>query len=280
MGMAGFSGVSVAWASGARASPAECMINWLRKSVLAPYAISYSNQWVVVKDASLGRMKVLLGERLGAGVSGAAYSVVTIDSSGTVNFWSGMPLVMKIGHEYPIFGVTQVSIGPLRKLMDKEEADLRAGASWVLQAQEKGFLNRDTAWASGTVPALPILSALVLENGRTAFLKPYLKGTTLAELLEDPSVRFSPAMIRSLNEIYALNDAILRVSGRKITFDHNPTNLVWIEDPEQMRRFGLSRPSFFLFEFSLLRHSPLGRLNLADENTKRDEKAEPDLRYR
>lgn len=111
------------------------------------------------------------------------------------------------------------------------------------------------------MPVVPIAHTLVTDKGAIVF-KPRVMGLSVKELHARYGDRLPPEMVDSLKEIYGFSQALFERSKisslhpsipiggrtRSMYIDLNPSNFVWVEDRQELAKFGLTKPGFMLYE--------------------------------
>lgn len=234
-----------------------------------PYLVeSYAHRTLTLPMSDgAGDATLRLESRLALGDRGAVYPLdprshipgVTVEG----------PLVAKIPH----------SVRLTRPPVPHPEAELemkREAHTWRLLHDNLAAIEADAeyprnpAWARGRFPVAEILAVIPSRHG-TILIKPRISGPTLEKLIAENPGGLPPEMIASLREIYALTRAITPhvrtpvvsedgrgwADGRPFLTDVNPANLVWVSEPAELTRLGLSRPSFVFYELTpLLNRQP------------------------
>ena len=214
-----------------------------------------------------------VGERLGAGIGGAVYRV--FDVSGIEGLARNEPLVVKFPHS--VAG----SLGKIRYphsiLLARNEVEIYGNILSSLQAiQSNRWFPKEPYWQSGHLPIVPIVKAADTNYGLLIF-KPEIKGVTIESLLARHPDRLPSDVLERLREIYDFGQTLfetVRVKGlhpldpssldikRFAMPDLNPTNLVWIEDPLELKRLHFNKPGFAFYEVGEFKDSSYKASNM------------------
>ncbi len=226
-------------------------------------------------DANGKAVRLVTGDPLGNGMSGAVLKLENF----TGDLPEGYPrdaLVVKVPLAFRLPGIGTFAF-PHSKVFQRGEARLESRLrEQVAKVESSEFFPKDPAWEKGVLPAPPILSVLDTPYGKW-IVKPVIRGTSLTRLVDKSGVAgLTPEMKRSLHELYDLTQALfdqatafgksaLSTGGTRVhafKLDLNPSNLVWVTEPDQMRMYGLKRPSFMLFELGEHPSDPYLRENM------------------
>jgi hypothetical protein len=227
----------------------------------------------VATNGSTRRFSLDLKKRLGFGVGASVYQVEKIDGLPEVaNALSGQAVIVKVphrfsGHAEPIRAL-ESKIGAEIKIYDELKAQIgKIEADPLFPAQ--------ASWSRGKIPTVPYV--LVQTNQGRLVFKPEIRGMNLSAIYR----KFSPKSMRdlpsematSLREVYDFTQAvynkgrILRKGKEKVmSLDINPTNLIWVHDPEQLKALGLKRPSFFFYEFGEMKQQMFHQSKMSFES--------------
>lgn len=189
--------------------------------------------------------ELCLLDRIGTGSRGAVYRV----AYGT----DGVSKVVKIekGFRLPML--------PKHKLVLQEgiERELKVTSALVdhiSQIEAAPSFPASAPWKKGTFPVVPILETLEGPGGMV-LIKPEFRCPIKVERLELSSIgRLKPEVEQGLREVYALQQAVHEAvksiddAAEGMFLDIGPSNLFWVEDPIELKRLGMSRPGFQLFE--------------------------------
>jgi hypothetical protein len=198
-------------------------------------------------------ISVQLVEKLGDGLGAAVY---TVKSSYFDQKEANGGVVAKLAHSpkwrseprpFPV--LNSFSDDEYRQFLDLKESlpELR---------RDPGF-PKDFGWEKdpGRLPVAEILKKGQLDDGTTVLFKTEIHGSSAQEIGEKYGDNPPPKMIEGLRKIYDFSQALYRTvktDGHPFMLDIYPSNLIWVESPEDLKIMGLSRPSFVMPEaFSL-----------------------------
>jgi len=224
------------------------------KQALMP--LIYNPQELSVEDLNHENSPVNMkfGTRLGYGLYGSVYPVEQI---------TGIPILEKLVADGNLLAKLPHRWDMTKALLPRRE--MAAQAEGQLNNLYKSNLSSieadkefptNAAWERGTLPSVPILYSLKSEAG-TIHFKFKVKGMGIEKIKEKYHPTkiedLPPEMFKSIKDIYDFAEAAFRQNelhnpGQARRLDINPTNLVWIEDPVELKRLSMNKPGFILFE--------------------------------
>lgn len=189
--------------------------------------------------------ELCLMERVGTGSRGAVYRI----AYGTV----GVPRVAKIEKSF------RFPMLPKHKMVieggiERELKVASALAERISAVEAAPSFPKLAPWKKGAFPVVPIFETLEGPGG-LALIKPEVLNPIKVEQLElSAGGRLRPEVEQGLREMYALQEAVHEAvrsidnAAEGMFLDIGPSNLFWVQDPMDLKRFGMSRPGFQLFE--------------------------------
>ncbi len=118
--------------------------------------------------------------------------------------------------------------------------------TWLSQNQiDLNYYSSGTLKA-GSAPIIPILMRFETDKG-LILVKPRAFGKSMAKLKSIFKGTFPNEVLIGLQEVFQFQEKLQEIG---IMLDLNPPNLIWIDQPDEMAKFGLLKPGFIFFEFS------------------------------
>jgi|GEM_PF-3004112 len=239
--------------------------------LIAPHMQDLSGTALRLEEVGNGAraIQLSLGRRYGAGYFGSVYRIES--HVGDIQVPAGFDgaLAAKFPHSERYLGTT---LQYASRENASEYRNYRMILGRVPDIEASAHYPRNPPWPRGGIPVIPIFDRITTAR-ETILIKPAIENAlSLKQLARkygslDERGRFifnPPARLReSLREIHAFVQAVAdAVPSQKKLFsplfgagyhaDIRQPNLMWIEDPEMLRRLGYDpgRPTFILAELS------------------------------
>ncbi len=188
-----------------------------------------------------------VGKRLGYGFVGGVYDVDITRADGTV---VKDTLVAKSAHRFRVLGQPNILVRNIN-----QEIGVQGNLQALLPALQKNPLY-PKSYPKNVLPLAPI-AGLVKTNKGMVLLKRKLKGLTVADFgrknAGEPYGSLPPDMEQGLKDMHAFAKAVEAESaktGKAISLDVNPNNLMWVTDRALLAEMGFKHPAFIAFEIT------------------------------
>jgi hypothetical protein len=200
-----------------------------------------------VTHSSDGKIQNLhLGAQVGSGCRGSVYRI----DPGS----DGAPRVAKIEMSFrlPVLSRHKAMIP---ESTERESVVTKILQDFVPEIEKSKFYPKDPAWVTGTFPVVPILDVYESSAGAVLIKPEVVAPKGIKNLKVDSQGHFEPSVERALHDIYdlyrAVHDRVPAVgieAKQGMRLDIGTSNLFWVENPEDLKRFRMKKPGFCLFE--------------------------------
>ena len=126
---------------------------------------------------------------------------------------------------------------------------------FVPEIEKSKFYPKNPAWVSGTFPVVPILDVFESTEGSVLIKPEVLTPKKFKDLKLDSQGQLYPEVEQALHDIFDLSQAVYdrvpavgTVKKQGMRIDIGTSNLFWVESSEDLKRFRMKKPGFYLFE--------------------------------